>query len=263
MATTVPASAVDANAYLGAWPFRRLSHTTPDALLRKMDAVGIERAVVSRLENVFYKNVLAGNRDLWALVKDHSDRFTPVYTINPAYPGWEDDLRSSVDELGLRYVRLHPNYHRYHPLAPGCVDLLERAQDLGLVVLLALAMEDNRLHHWLATVPDVAPADVADVVNAFPAVRFLITTGTFRQLADVWQRVDDTRNLYVENSRVQGPVGDVDRLCRLMGADHVLFGSNAPLYHPESARLSIDHAAVDAAAKRQLLSDNARRLFGL
>jgi predicted TIM-barrel fold metal-dependent hydrolase len=263
MATTASAAAVDVNAYLGAWPFRRLSHTTPDALLRKMDAVGIECAVVSRLENVFYKNVLAGNRDLHALVKDHRDRFIPAYTINPGYPGWEDDLRICVDELGLRYVRLHPNYHRYHPLAPDCVGLLERAQELGLVMLLALAMEDERLHHWLAMVQDVAPADVSEAVNAFPGVRFLLTTGTFRQLADVWQRVDDTRNLYVENSRVQGPVGDVDRLCRLMGADHVLFGSNLPLYHPESARLSIDHAALDDATKRLLLFDNARRLFEL
>ena len=36
---------IDANAYIGEWPFRRLNHAAPDALLRKMDALGIEKAV--------------------------------------------------------------------------------------------------------------------------------------------------------------------------------------------------------------------------
>ena len=60
---------IDANAYVGNWPFRQLRYTTPAALLGKMDALGIEQAVVSSLENVFYKDLLAGNRNLHALVK--------------------------------------------------------------------------------------------------------------------------------------------------------------------------------------------------
>ena len=39
----------------------------------------------------------------------------------------------------------------------------------------------------------MAPADIGDAVNAFPGVRFLITTGTFRQFGDVWRRIDDRR----------------------------------------------------------------------
>ncbi len=254
---------IDANAYLGAWPFRRLSLATPDALLRRMDTLGIERAVVSRLENVFYKNVLAGNRDLYDLTRPHADRFIPACTINPGFPGWEDDLRISVEELGMRAVRLHPNYHRYHPLQPECVGLLERARELDLVVLVALAMEDSRLHHWLTQVDDVETADVAEAVNAFPDVKFLITTGVGRQLTDVWRRVDDTRNLYVENSRMQGPIGDVVKLVQQTHPEHVLFGTNAPLYHPESAKISIEEVDLDAATREQLLTGNARRLFGL
>jgi predicted TIM-barrel fold metal-dependent hydrolase len=254
---------IDANAYLGAWPFRRLSLTTPEALLRKMDALGIEQAVVSRLENVFYKNVLAGNRDLHALTRPHAGRFIPAATINPGFPGWEDDLRLAVEELGMRVVRLHPNYHRYHPLQPECVELLVRARELRLVVLLTLCLEDPRLHHWLAPVPDVEVAEVAETVNAFPDVTFLVTTATSRQLTDLWRRVDEPGNLYLENSRVQGPIGDVAKLVQQTDAGHVLFGTNAPLYHPKSAKLSIEEVDLDAATKAQIFAGNARRLFGL
>ena len=34
---------IDANAYVGNWPFRQLRYTTPAALLGKMDALGIEQ----------------------------------------------------------------------------------------------------------------------------------------------------------------------------------------------------------------------------
>src|SRR5688572_5748468 len=107
---------IDANAYLGEWPFRRLPQRTPEAMLRKMDALGIEQAVVSRLENVFFKDLLVGNRELHALVRQHPDRFIPAFTINPAFPGWREDLRICVDEMGMRQLRLHPNYHQYRLL---------------------------------------------------------------------------------------------------------------------------------------------------
>ena len=71
---------IDSNAYVGEWPFRRLPCSQPDTLLRKMDALGIEKAVVSRLENVFFKDLLVGNRELHKIVQTHPDRFFPAYT---------------------------------------------------------------------------------------------------------------------------------------------------------------------------------------
>ena len=108
---------VDLNCYLGEWPFRRYPCTTVDRLLARMDTLRIERAAVSRLENVFFKDCLVGNRELAALIAPHTERLTPFYTINPAFPGWEDDLRLCQEELGLAPgaggIQLHPNYHAY------------------------------------------------------------------------------------------------------------------------------------------------------
>jgi predicted TIM-barrel fold metal-dependent hydrolase len=253
---------IDANAYLGEWPFRRLEYTTPESLLRKMDSLGIERAVVSRLENVFFKDLLVGNRELHAIVRRFPDRFIPAYTINPAFPGWEEDLEICRQEFGLRFLRLHPNYHQYRLMEEPGQAILERARAEGLVVIITLGLEDPRHHHWLVKVPNVATSDIQQALNAFSDVRVLIAGGNYGEVTAIWQGLVKKENVFVENSRVQGPVGDVELLCGLMGADHVLFGTNLPLHYPEAAKLSIDYAQLSPADKAKLFHHNAARLFG-
>lgn len=255
---------IDSNAYVGEWPFRRLPYSHPDNLLRKMDALGIERAVVSRLENVFFKDLLVGNRELHAIVQAHADRFIPAYTINPAYPGWDEDLAICLAELGARNLRLHPNYHGYELLGQENLRLLEIAREHNLLIMIAIGLEDVRHHHRLVIVPDVAAGDIAQTVNAFPDMRFLVAAGRFSEVTGIWRNVDKRENLYMENSRVQGPIHDVAKLCDVIGPDHVLFGSNSPLHYHESAQLSIEtESQITDAVKQQLFHDNAARLFSV
>ena len=254
---------IDSNAYVGEWPFRRLPHSQPDNLLRKMDSLGIEKAVVSRLENVFFKDQLVGNRELHEIAQAHPDRFIPAYTINPGYPGWDEDLEICLDELGAKNLRLHPNYHGYELLGQENLRLLEIAREHDLLVMIAIGLEDVRHHHRLVIVPDVGAGDIAQTVNAFPQVRFLVTGGRFGEVTSMWRSVDKRENLYVENSRVQGPIHDVAKLCSTIGPDHVLFGSNSPLHYHESAKLSIEaESQIEDGVKKKLFHKNAARLFG-
>lgn len=255
---------IDSNAYVGEWPFRRLPYSQPDKLLRKMDDLGIEKAVVSRLENVFFKDLLVGNRELHSIVEAHPDRFIPAYTINPGYPGWDEDLQICIDELGAKNLRLHPNYHGYELLGRENLRLLEIARERDLLIMIAIGLEDVRHHHRLVVVPDVGAGDIAQTVNAFPQVRFLVTGGRFAEVTSIWRTVDKRENLYVENSRVQGPIHDVAKLCNIVGPDRVLFGSNAPLHYHESAKLSIEtETQITDAEKQSLFRENAARLFNV
>src|SRR5688572_6798807 len=92
---------IDVNCAVGEWPFRRVPCNTVERLLERMDRLHIARAAVSRLEAVFHKDCLVANRELAALVAPHAGRFFPLYTVNPGFPGWEDDLEIVVAELGL------------------------------------------------------------------------------------------------------------------------------------------------------------------
>ena len=276
---------IDANAFLGEWPFRRLPYAQPEDGLRKMDALGIVKAVVSRLENDFYKDLLVGNEELYAIVQQYPDRFIPAYTINPGFRGWECDLEICINDFGMRNLRLHPNYHQYSRLkgnsaahsrgawlshvpavrtfsASQAQALLGKAEELDLVVRISIGVEDRRFAHWLMKAPSVTMIDAAEAVNGFPGVRFVVCGATFSEVRSLWSTAYHQDNLYFENSRVQGPIGDVDDLCALMGADHLLFGSNLPINYAESAKFSIEYAEVPDDAKLALFRGNAQRLFG-
>ncbi len=253
---------VDASAFVGEWPFRRLLYTTPEKLLRKMDELGVEKAVISRLENVFYKDLLVGNRELFDIVHQHPDRFIRAYTINPAFPGWEEDLEICRNDLGMRVLRLHPNYHAYRLMDECNIALMKTAQQHGFVIIITIGMEDERHHHWLAKVPDVDISQITSLVNSFPEIRFLISGGKYREVTAVWNGAGKRDNLFVEVARVQGPQGDIEGLCKLMGADHVLFASHLPLIVPESPKMSIEMAEIAEADKQKIFSGNAERLYG-
>ncbi len=52
---------LDVNAFLGSYPFRRVPGTSPEALLRAMDRVSVDRAWVSHLPGIFWRDPAAGN----------------------------------------------------------------------------------------------------------------------------------------------------------------------------------------------------------
>jgi len=252
---------IDANCLLGAYPFRRLPFETADALLRKMDQIGIERAAVSRLEAVFYKDVQVANEELFRIVEGHVDRFWPIAVINPTLPSWEEDF-TECQKLGMRGVRLHPNYHGYSPASLEAVRLVEKTAALGLPVVISMGIEDTRHHHRQFLVPDVSPGETAQLINYLPNATYLIAGATCSVCLAIEGLLEDPTNVHYDLSRVQGPVGDVALLVGRMGAGRILFGSNLPLHVPESAQLSIDTADISEPEKDLIRQGNARRLLG-
>ena len=168
---------IDVNAYLGHFAFRRLRHNTAESLLKLMDARKIDRAVVSSASAITYRNAQSGNEEVDAEVKAHRDRLIPFAVINPTYAGWEDDLKTCHERLGMRGLRLYPGWHNYRLSDPRCLDLVRAAAARGLVVSIPIRVEDHRQRSWLVDVPDVSLDDVAAIVRACPEARFLLLNG--------------------------------------------------------------------------------------
>jgi predicted TIM-barrel fold metal-dependent hydrolase len=256
--------AVDVNCYLGRWAFRPVTCPTVDTLLAELDRAGIAIALVSPLDGVLYKEPMAANRELAAQVSAVPDRLWPVCTLNPAFPGWERDLDECINSLRARAIRLHPNYHNYVLSDPRAQDLARRSAAAGLPVLVAVGLEDVRMHHWLMQVPDVPAGDIARLAAAIPDACVIMTGATFAQVASLWRGGTPVPpNLYVELSRVQGPIGDIEQLCAHLGAEHMLFGTNLPLHEPAAPLLALHYADLPDAARQRIFRDNALALLGL
>ena len=263
----------DANSYLGEWPPRRLNGDralSPRELVEHrqelMDRRGIRRAAVSRLEGVFLKDASVANRELFDLVREN-ERFLPVYTLNPTFPDWREQLERCIQEWGLAPgkagLRLLPSYHGYPLDAPAVDRFLEAAAPLRVPLLLPVQLEDARMHHPAMQVPDLLSADVAALVNRWPEVHWIVCGATAAQIASTARLLGAAAQCRFDISRVQGPVDSVRMLHERVGVERLVFGTNLPLHVCESPIMELADAHLPADEDAAVRFGNAHQAFGL
>ena len=166
---------VDVNASLGQWPFRRLPCDELPKFLERLARHGVRQAWVASFDGLFHRDVEGVNARLAALSKQQKPGLLiPFGTVNPTLPDWREDLRRCHREHGMAGIRLHSNYHGYRLTDPAFAELLALAEKRGLVVQLALRMEDVRAQHPLMRVPDVDAKSLAKLIGARPDLRLVL-----------------------------------------------------------------------------------------
>ncbi len=224
----------DCNAYLGHWPFRKLRHNTATGLLKLMDSAEIDKAIVSSIDSIFYKNCQPGNIDLFMQIKKHRDRLIPFAVINPHYSGWEDDLKECVEKFKIEGIALYPSVHGYS-LNDVCADeLLRQAEQLELPIALSLRIVDTRQGHWLFQVPNISSAEVAQVAKKYPNISFIIRDA---DADDIGNKLIKFANCYFDISRID--ISTEYSLVTKSNIDKFIFGTQIPFKEPMPVILKI------------------------
>lgn len=238
---------------------RPVEHT--EFLLRQADRYGIERLVLlgAVIGDDFRPQAdeLRRVNDLTIdLVRRWPDRLLGFARLNP---GLEPAVvRAEIDRCtlgaGLRGLKLlvWPNARD-----PRVDSALERARELRLPVL---------YHSWYKTVDyyegESTPADIAHLAARFPEVTLIaahLTPAGVRGVDDV----APYPNVCFDTSGAQPFAGVMEYAVSRLGAQRILFGSDAP-GRDFSAQLGRIYGARLAADDRQLiLGGNARRILGL
>jgi predicted TIM-barrel fold metal-dependent hydrolase len=252
---------IDVNAYLGPFAFRRLRHQTAPELLRLMDSRQIDRAIVSSAPAITYRNCQPGNEDLAAEVKTYDDRLVPFAVINPVYAGWRDDLAACHETLGMKGVRLYPKWHGYALASGPCLELIDRAAELGMVLSIPLRVEDPRQRSWLVDVPDVPLDEIVTLVQARPRARFHLLNGNGYKNSPLGRSNNGLPDNYgIEISRLDVILNDeLELLLANLGPDRLLFGTGIPFNYPDPALAKLDVLAPAAEVREKILWRNAAR----
>lgn len=251
----------DACAFVGRRPFLRSANHSVDDLLRLMDKAGIDRAAVTPLDGAFYQNAQEANEELYPDIAGHADRLMLVAAINPAYPGWENDVARSREALSAVGIRLFPNYHAYDPASPEVSALAEQAADLDLPVFISLRLWDERHHPPAFMVPAVPAARVADLATAHPRTRFVLSMGRYGEITSALKQTAGVGNLFADIAGVQGPTNCMRKLIADAGSDRLLFGTELMLQYALPARYKMDYAGLPDDDRERLYSGNMSRLF--
>ncbi|MCA9072304.1 MAG: amidohydrolase family protein, partial [Planctomycetaceae bacterium] len=212
---------IDTNVSLFRWPFRRLPLDETATLVKKLRSLGIVQAWAGSFEGVFHRDVAGVNRRLVAECQKYED-FLPIGTVNPNLPGWEHDLKNCIEKHKMPGIRLHPNYHGYTLDDPRLVRLLKVAASAGLLVQIAVALEDIRTQPSNLVVPDVDPAPLPEVISPIPKAKVQILN--YRPRPSALGSLAKTEGIYFDVARVEGTDG-VPQLVEALPTGRVLFGT--------------------------------------
>ena len=106
------------------------------------------------------------------------------------------------------------------------------------------------------------PEDVATLARRFPGVQIIMAHLTGCGVRGVLA-VKDCPNVVVDTSGAAPEAGLVEYAVAQLGAERVLYGSDAPVRDFGVALARITGTQLDAATKRKILHDNARTLLKL
>ena len=251
---------IDVNTYIGHWPFRQLRHNTVRALVRRMDQHGIDRAVVASLHGMFYKNVQPANEELAGETRRYLDRLIPFATLNPTYPGWEEDLRRCAEDLGLCGIRLYPQYHGYPLNDPVGLELIDAATERGWAIQVPMRVVDRRQRHRWDLAEDLPVAAFEEIFSLRPQTRWMILNGVGLD----GKRLPAEARFLVEISRMTSVLqGTIPTLLETAGPEHVAFGTGMPFKVPEPALLKLDILDEPGPVKERIAWRNAAEMLGL
>lgn len=250
---------IDINTWIGHWPFRRLAEATGTGLLKRMDRKGIDMAVVADVSAALYRNPDAANGDLHRQVRRHRDRLLPVATLNPKYPGWQEDLRRCHEDLGMVGLRLYPQYHDYHLTDPEALDLIDAAAARGFVIQVAQRVEDRRTRHPWDLARDLGADELQAALAARPKVKWMLLNAlglSAAQLPAARYVVDISRMAAVLQRNMQAFLDEA-------GNDKLAFGTGMVFKVADPALLKLEILDRGKAVRERIAHRNAARLLGL
>jgi predicted TIM-barrel fold metal-dependent hydrolase len=257
---------IDINAYTGHWPFRQVKHNTFETRLQLMDQFGVDVSVVSNLNGVFYKNTQSANDELYAEMRSNrrfGDRFVPFAVINPIYGGWRDDFKESIEKMGMKGIRLYPNYHGYEITDPACVEVVKMARDKGLPVAFSLRVVDRRVSSWMDLLAEWSLRNIVPIVKAVPDAKYLIlNVANSARLSDEDVEIFKKASLVMDTSG--SGIGNLADLLNRYGKDKFAFGTHSPILDYRTGLLRIESLRsneADEQTKELLRNGNAKKFI--
>ena len=269
-AAAEPPVIIDTNVHLLDWPFRSLKYRRTADLVAKLRKHRVTEAWAGNFEALLHKNLDAANARLADECRINGDgMLLPFGSVNPVWPDWQEDLRRCHESYKMPGIRLYPNYHNYRLDRPEVLQLLGQATERGLLVQIAIEMEDERVHHPVISVPPVDAAPLAEIWKQVPGARIQLLNGlTALNRKGAPGLVNETKIAFdIANLEGTGAVG------RLIEGKHwsirsqvpherLLFGSHAPFFPCEAAVLRLFESPLEREQLLAIMQGNARRLLG-
>ena len=243
---------IDCNAFLGAYPWRKVPHTSPAEVIKALDRTKIDVAWITHLPSLFWRDPSEGNAWLFETTRKEK-RFRPVPSVHPGLAGWErvfsDAAYADAHPAALRcdpmYLGLDPSGAEMRALAAAC-------GAAGLPLMLAVRLEDGRQRHPNDRAGELPAAAVRALIRSDPDLRLLVTHAdrAFIEEVHFGSTPDEARRIWWDICWIWGPPEDhLATVLDTIGPERFVFGTGQPLRLPENSIAKLD--LLDLAPERR------------
>ena len=258
--------AIDVHAHYGVYNYgasaaQRNRFMTGDVatVVSRAQEAGVELTVVSPLLSLMPPGkaaAAAGNEEA-ARVVDQTSGLLQWVVVDPLQAHTFDQARERLAQPKCVGIKIHPEWHGYKIVEQGRT-LFEFAAQFDAVIM-THSGERNSL-----------PADFVPFADAFANVNLILAhlgnaedEDTFDlQVRAIQAAKHGNVHTDTSSSRSLYP-GLIELAVNEVGAEHILFGTDSPLYFAPSQRTRIDAADLTDQQKRMILRENAERLLSL
>lgn len=250
---------IDTNVWLGEWPARHAGLTSPGDLVARLRRHGVTSAWTGSFESALHTDIAGVNARLaTSCAQAGGGLLVPFGTVNPTLPDWEDDLRRCHEVHRMPGVRLLPNYHGYALDDARFARLFDLATRRGLLVQIALTMEDDRSQNPVFTAAPVVPAPLAPLVEKNRAARVMLLNATSRLFgaANPLLKRLATAGVLCEIATLEGAAG-IETILKAAPDLRLAFGSHSPYFYFEAALLKLQESPLTAEQLTAIRSGHA------
>ncbi|MCI0625240.1 MAG: amidohydrolase family protein [Acidobacteria bacterium] len=246
---------IDVHAHIGETPRGAMWQQGAEVLLEDMDRCGLGVAIISHIGAIeaLTPEALKAAHDMSAMAaRAHPRRLRSYLVFHPHQLDASTAEMKRLLESDSPFVgfKLHGAFHQYAASGPNYQAVFQFAHEHKLPVLFHVAQIGDAWGHG-----------VGEAADNFPGMQVILAhlgPGEERLLALLKGRP----NLYTDTCLSTGRYREVERIVRKIGAERVLFATDATYLNLAAGVAKIAFADIPEAEKRLIFGGNARRIFG-
>lgn len=194
----------------------------------------------------------------WAAgIKD--EHLIPFGSIYPFADDSLDEL-SYISSLGLKGIKLHPDYQDFFLDDERLLPILSRCAQLGLIVVLHMGFDC-----YSPDIRHATPAAAAKLIDSVPNLKLVLAhLGGYLH----WDEVESSlvgKNVYLDTAFICDDISaeQTVRIIKNHGADKILLASDCPWHRTTDELNFIMSLPISVREKEQICYMNAEKLLNL
>lgn len=176
-----------------------------------------------------------------AIVQAYPEKLIGFMSVHPRDPQLLEEMDRAVGDLGLRGIKLGPNYQNFDPLGDEASTLFARAQELGLPILLHQGTSPVQF----ADLDWAHPRHLDRVATRFPKLRVILAHFAHPWQVDALAVIRKHPNVWADISALHYRPWSYWTSLRLATEwavlHKLLFGSDFPVATPQETIDAIPH----------------------